>query len=172
MIMGDVMADAVQQPRTRADYEDFLYREAALLDQWRLEEWFALFAPNATYEVPTFGKGLDARPDSNLFYIADDHARLRHRVDRLLKMTAHAEWPRSAHVRMIGNVRIEGGDESGTQVMCSFVTYRSKNNITDTYIGHAAYTFVDEGEKLLIRAKRIMLGMNSLQPHGKISIIL
>lgn len=166
------MEDAILRSRTRADYEDFLYREAALLDQWQLEEWFALFTSNATYEVPTMGKARDAEPDSALFYIADDHARLRHRVDRLMKKTAHAEWPRSTHVRIIGNVRIEGQDERGTQVICSFVTYRSKNNVTDTYIGHAAYTFVDDADKILIRSKRVMLGMNSLQPHGKISIIL
>ena len=170
--MGEVMEDVILRSRTRADYEDFLYREAALLDDWRLEEWYALFTPDATYEVPTMCKARDVQPDSALFYVADDYARLRHRVDRLLKKTAHAEWPRSTHVRIIGNVRIEGADERGTQVICSFVTYRSKNNVTDTYIGHAAYTFVDDGDTLLIRSKRVMLGMNSLQPHGKISIIL
>ena len=168
--MGNVMA--IAQSRPRADYEDFLYHEAALLDQWRLEEWFAVFAPGATYEGPTMGKARDASPDNALFYVADDYRRLRHRVDRLLKATAHAEWPRSSHVRMIGNVRVEGADESGTQIACSFVTYRSKNNITDTYIGHAHYTLVDDGGQLKIKSKRVLLGMNSLQPHGKISIIL
>lgn len=172
MIMGDGMAGAAPQVRTRADYEDFLYREAELLDQWRLEEWYALFTPDSTYEVPTMGKARDATPDSTLFYVADDYARLRHRVDRLLKATAHAEWPRSTHVRIVGNVRVEGADEKGTQVACSFVTYRSKNNFTDTYIGHAYYTLVDDRGQLKIRSKRILLGMNSLSPHGKISIIL
>ena len=168
--MGNVMAIAHSRPR--ADYEDFLYHEAALLDQWRLEEWFALFAPGATYEVPTMGKARDASPDNALFYVADDYRRLRHRVDRLLKKAAHAEWPRSSHVRMIGNVRVEAADESGTQIACSFVTYRSKNNITDTYIGHTYYMLVDDGGQLKIKSKRVLLGMNSLQPHGKISIIL
>ncbi|MDT7663767.1 MAG: p-cumate 2,3-dioxygenase subunit beta, partial [Pseudonocardiales bacterium] len=27
----------------RIEVEDFLYREAALLDEWRLEEWLDLF---------------------------------------------------------------------------------------------------------------------------------
>ena len=35
------------RPRSRADYEDFLYREAALLDEWRLEEWLSLFTPDS-----------------------------------------------------------------------------------------------------------------------------
>ena len=166
------MANAIAHSRSRADYEDFLYREAALLDQWRLEEWYALFTPDSVYEVPTMGKARDATPDSALFYVADDYGRLRHRVDRLLKATAHAEWPRSTQVRMIGNVLVDGADENGTQIVCSFVTYRSKYNITDTYMGHAHYTLVDDGGQLKIRSKRILLGMNRLQPHGKISIIL
>jgi len=172
LIMGDVMANTTTRLRSRSDYEDFLYREAMLLDQWRLEEWYALFTPDSVYEVPTMGKARDATPDSALFYVADDYARLRHRVDRLLKATAHAEWPRSTHVRIVGNVIVEGSDENGTQVMCSIVTYRSKNNFTDTYIGHAYYTLIEEGGQLKIRSKRVLLGMNSLNPHGKISIIL
>ena len=30
------------QEVTRATIEDFLYEEAALLDEWRLQEWFDL----------------------------------------------------------------------------------------------------------------------------------
>jgi 3-phenylpropionate/cinnamic acid dioxygenase small subunit len=37
---------------TRIELEDFLYLEAALLDEWRLEEWLALFVPGARYLVP------------------------------------------------------------------------------------------------------------------------
>ena len=35
--------------------EDFLFREAALLDDWKLTEWVALFEPGATYRVPPAG---------------------------------------------------------------------------------------------------------------------
>jgi len=160
------------QPRERSDYEDFLYLEAALLDQWRLDEWYELFTPDCVYEVPTMGTGLEAQPDNALFYVADDHRRLRHRVNRLNKPTAHAEWPHSDTVHMVSNVRIDGVDDRGVHVVCAFATYRSKHNITDTYIGHIYYTFAEVGGALRIRSKRVMLGMNSLQPHGKISIIL
>lgn len=165
-------ARSIVQPRSRADYEDFLYWEAALLDQWRLDEWFELFTPDAVYEVPTMGNGLEARPNNSLFYIADDYRRLRHRVTRLKKPTAHAEWPHSDTVHTVHNVRIEGANESGVQVTCCFSTYRSKHHNTDTYIGYSYYTLVDVDGKIRIRSKRVILGMNSLQPHGKISIIL
>lgn len=165
-------AHLIVQPRSRSDYEDFLYREAALLDQWRLDEWFELFTPDSVYEVPTMGKGLEVRPDNALFYVADDHRRLRHRVNRLNKPTAHAEWPHSTTVRLVSNVRIESVDDMGVHVACAFATYRSKHHITDTYIGHIHYTIIEVSGELRIRSKRVLLGMNSLQPHGKISIIL
>ena len=56
---------AAIQPRSRAEFEDFLYWEAALLDQWRLDEWFELFTTDAVYEVPTMGQGLEIQPDSS-----------------------------------------------------------------------------------------------------------
>ena len=37
---------------TRPLVEDFLYKEAALLDEWRLDEWLTLFEPGATYDIP------------------------------------------------------------------------------------------------------------------------
>ena len=160
------------QVRTRAEYEDFLYNEAALLDEWRLDEWLALFTTDATYEVPTMGVGLNAGPDGTLFYIADDYRRLQHRVNRLDKPSAHAEWPHSSTVRAVHNVRIVGVEERGVHVACTFTTYRSKHNFTDAYIGHAHYWLVEVGGETRICAKRVQLGMDSLQPHGKISIIL
>ena len=37
----------------RAQVEDFLYHEAALLDAWRLDEWLELLTEDATYRVPS-----------------------------------------------------------------------------------------------------------------------
>ena len=39
----------------RLEVEDFLYREAALLDEWNLKEWLKLFAPEARYEIAPTG---------------------------------------------------------------------------------------------------------------------
>ena len=40
----------------RLEVEDFLYREAALLDDWKLKEWLDLFSPRARYEVAPTGE--------------------------------------------------------------------------------------------------------------------
>jgi len=170
--MSSPGARSAEAPLTRADYEDFLYHEAALLDEWRLDEWFALFAEGATYEIPTAGSRDDADSAEALFYVADDYARLRYRVERLKKPGAHSEWPRSDGARMISNVRILGSDETGVRVGCTFVTYRAKNDITDIFFGHQHYLFTTVAGTLKIAAKRVLLDMNSLSPQGRVSIIL
>ena len=42
------MTVAARTVVTRAQVEDFLYHEAALLDEWRLNEWEALLADDAS----------------------------------------------------------------------------------------------------------------------------
>jgi p-cumate 2,3-dioxygenase subunit beta len=171
-IMTATSASAAVVPRTRAEYEDFLYHEAALLDDWRLDDWLALFDKAAVYEVPTAGAAPDVRSDAALFYISDDYARLCHRVDRLKKPGAHSEWPRSQGTRLVNNVRILGADSNCVVVGCAFVTYRAKNDITDAYFGHHRYRLKLVDDVLRIAEKRVLLAMTSLRPHGRVSILL
>lgn len=165
-------ATSSQPLLTRAQCEDLLYQEAALLDEWRLDEWFALLAPGATYEVPTAGAEDDVSSAEALFYIADDYDRIRYRVERLKSPMGHAEWPRSDMARIIGNVRVLGVDDAGVQVRCTYVCYRSKNYVTNTFIGHCLYTLVGQPDAIRIASKRVMLDTNSLREQGKVSIIL
>ncbi|MBY8824329.1 aromatic-ring-hydroxylating dioxygenase subunit beta [Sphingomonas colocasiae] len=172
MATASTICAAAQQLLSRAECEDLLYHEAALLDDWQLDEWFALFAPGATYDVPQAGAADDISSAEALFYIADDYDRLRYRVERLKSPMAHSEWPRSDTARIIGNVRVLGVNEAGVQVRCTYVCYRSKNNVTDTFIGHCLYTLIGEPGAIRIASKRVMLDVNSLRPQGRVSIIL
>lgn len=155
----------------RAAVEDFLYAEAALLDDWRLDEWFELFAPGAVYEVPTAGAADDEDPTTCLFYIADDHVRLRERVARLHKREAHAEYPHSRTRRMIGNVRILPTEGDVLRVACNFVCHRAKSGKVDSYFGHSLYSIDASGPAWRIKSKRVLLDMDLLYP-GKVSILL
>lgn len=155
----------------RADIEDFLYLEAELLDEWRIEEWFALFAEGATYEVPPTGDGSETDPATSLFYIADDYVRLRERVVRLTKKEAHSEFPRSRQRHMISNVRVTGLSDGVADVTCNFVTYRAKRGVVDTYYGKHVYRIDCARRPWKIKAKRSILDMDMLYP-GKLTIII
>src|SRR5215831_16136288 len=108
---------------TRQEVEDFLYHEAALLDDWKLAEWEALLTDDAAYYVPPNDQ-LDGDHRNTLFLVADDRERIRQRVIRISDPNCHAEFPKSRTRRMIANVRILGVEGDLVTVTANFVCYR------------------------------------------------
>ena len=152
--------------------ENFLYAEAKLLDTWKLTEWLALFTDDAGYYVPSTDLPHGADYEKNLFYVADDRARLNERIIRLMKKTAHAEYPRSRTRHMVNNVMFEVVDNNEIKVEAVFATYRIKNGNTDTYIGTSYYTLISKDNSFMIKEKICELALENLRPHGRVSIIL
>jgi len=157
---------------TRGEVENLMFLEAEMLDEWRLKEWLTLFTPDACYYVPATDVPPNASPDTSLFYVADDRFRLEQRVERLLKRTAHAEYPRSKTRHLVSNVRIRERRDDELDVGAAVLTYRTKMGLTETYIGSYRYRLVVTAEGLRIREKRCILDMDGLKPNGRISIIL
>lgn len=166
------VAAKVTESVSRADVEDFLFKEAELLDEWRLPEWLELFTDDAVYYVPVTDLPVDASPDSSLFYVADDRFRLSERVKRLMKRTAHAEFPHSKTRHLVSNVRIRHRDEHELEVGSAFITYRTKDGVTDTFFGSNRYRIVPTNGSFRIREKRCLLDSDGLRQQGRISIIL
>lgn len=168
--MGTVAAQQLET-MTRQKIEDFLYEEAALLDEWRLDEWLELLTEDATYEVPSTDTP-DGDPKTTLAIIADDITRIRSRVKQLLGKAAWAENPPSRTRRLISNVRIQGVEGESIYVTANFAVYRMRFEHTDTYVGRYEYTLVQRDGRLKIRARKAILDLEALRPHGKVSIIL
>ena len=156
----------------RVRVEDFLIAEAALLDEWRLEEWLTLFAPDCRYLVPNLTGDPYQPPNETLYLIADNTHHLAERVKRLGKKTAHSEYPRSLTRRMISNVRILDNAGERLKVQCGFITFRTSQQTTDTYFGRHEYILLPTGDTWLIEEKRSILEMGALRPHGRLSIIV
>lgn len=156
---------------TRAEVEDFLYAEAALLDEWRLEEWLALFTEDATYSVPPTDVP-DADPDDTLFLIADDAGRLASRVRQLTGKTAWSENPPSRTRRMIGNVRIRGVSGDRIHATSNFVVYRMRSDRVATFVGHYEHVLLRNADGFRIQHRRAVLDLESLRDVGKVSIVL
>jgi p-cumate 2,3-dioxygenase subunit beta len=166
--------NATIEPRpsvTRAELEDFLFHEAALLDTWQLDQWLGLFAEGARYLVPPAGADDDADPATTLFYIADDYHRLTERVKRLNKRTAHAEFPHSRCRRLVSNVRILGGSDERFTATSNYVTWRSKMGVTDTFLGHHLYALAKCDGVIRILSKTTFLDQDDIREQGKVSII-
>ncbi|HET7671384.1 MAG TPA: aromatic-ring-hydroxylating dioxygenase subunit beta [Burkholderiales bacterium] len=155
---------------TRAEVEDFLYHEAALLDAWKLDEWLALLTEDATYRVPSNDRP-DSEPKTALFMIADDIRRIRARVTRLKDPQAHAEQPRSRTRRMISNVRIV--ERAPLRVEANFVVYRFRgNDDVREYVGRYRYTLEKRDGRLKIASREAILDAMELASLGTVSFIL
>ncbi|VXB12910.1 aromatic-ring-hydroxylating dioxygenase subunit beta [Massilia sp. 9I] len=157
---------------TRSAVEDLLFLEADLLDQWKLNDWLALYATDARYEVPSTDLAKDADPDNSLFYIADDRTRLEQRVIRLNKKSMWSESPRSRTRHLVSNVRVLGAEGDDILVSAAFAVYRTKWGNTDLFVGAYHYLLCREGDALRIRKKRCLLDLDGLRPQGRVSILL
>jgi p-cumate 2,3-dioxygenase beta subunit len=155
----------------RDEVEDFLYREAALLDEWRLDEWLALLADDAKYRVPS-NDAPSGDPADTLFLIADDIQRIRGRVARLKDPHAHAEFPHSRTRRLLSNVRvIERGSE--IEVFANFVVYRFRRGGNESaYVGRYRYLMRRVDGELRIGLREAILDSEELGRLGAVSFIL
>jgi p-cumate 2,3-dioxygenase beta subunit len=155
---------------TRLEVEDFLYREAALLDEWRLDDWLELLDDEAEYTVPATDAPHGV-PSDSLVLITDDIFRIRARVTRLNSRRAHREFPTSRTRRMISNVRILDDRGEELDIEANFIVYRIRKD-ANAYVGRYLYTLVRSNGSFLIRKRRAELDLEALRPHGTVSIIL
>lgn len=163
---------------TRLQVEDFVYREAELLDRWAIDEWLALYSDDCRYEIGPTGKA-DARelsPETSLFLVSDNRFRLEQRVIRMKKPTAHAEYPHSRTRHLYTNVRVLEDTGDTVKAAVNFVTFRGAKRIVQQYFGDILYTFKTQGEgearRYTVDYKRITLDQDSLVPQGKVTIFL
>jgi p-cumate 2,3-dioxygenase beta subunit len=153
------------------EIEQFLYREAQLLDEWRLDEWLKLTTDDVVYHVPATDAP-DGDPDAVVSLIADNALWLRSRVEQLMGKSAWAENPRSRTRRLVTNVQIVGCEGENIQVAANFAVYRIRHEITDVYVGRYEYRLVRRDGQFRIRERRAILDHEALRPHGKLSIVL
>ncbi|HZT51943.1 MAG TPA: aromatic-ring-hydroxylating dioxygenase subunit beta [Stellaceae bacterium] len=157
---------------TRSEVEELFYREAELLDAWRLEEWLGLLTEDAGYYVPPNDKPYADHRDT-LFTIADNNARLRERVKRILDPSCHAEQPRSRTRRVIGNVRITGTEGDTILVAANFIVHRfRRGEDVRVFVGEYRYKLRREGGALKIAERRAILDAEELGSLGLVSFLL
>jgi len=163
--------------------EQFVFAEAELLDQRRLEDWLALFAEDGVYWLPIsesqngFGDGLNI--------IFDDRARLADRIARLHTGLAFSDEPHGRTSHVIGGVRVLAPAEAaavtgGRPVAPDEYVVAGRSLIGRLRPGqleaetmHARVTWVlrAEGDSFSIVMKRIDL-LNAGEPLPVLAVLL
>ena len=113
----------------------FLAREARLLDQNRLWEWFELLAEDFTSEVPvrvTLARAATEKDPfaefkPGVYHAQDTKGSARVRIERLFSGYAWAEDPPSRTVRSVGSVEVTGRRNVGEyDVWSALLLYRER----------------------------------------------
>jgi p-cumate 2,3-dioxygenase beta subunit len=164
----------VRDGRIIAAVTQFLYDEAALLDEWRLGEWLALFHPEAgKYLIPS-PEDLSDDPATTLHLVNDSMTTLAGRIGRLKSKHAHAESPRSRTRRQIANVRVWHGPGDLLSRSVFDVT-RVRGGAVDRYVGvyeHQLLPGGNEDTPWLIGRRRVLIDHSIESAGGQISILL
>ena len=147
--------------------EEFLYHEAALLDERRFEEWLELFTEDALYWIP---QGDEADPVHRVSIAYDDRRRLHERVLRLGSGFAYAQDPPSRTCHLVGNVRVHEADGE-LDVASSLIVAEVRRNAQNIFAGHVEHRLLPDGDGYRIRRKVIRL-VNSDVPLGNVSFLI
>jgi 3-phenylpropionate/cinnamic acid dioxygenase small subunit len=171
------------EPRMREEVirevEQFLYREARLLDQRRFPEWLQLLTDDVHYwmaarsnRYPKRSKAVamldpDRYEDDALDELAildEDRETLGKRIARLDTGMAWSEDPPSRTRHTISNIEVKPGDTaSELKVYSNFIVYRSRAATDqDFYVGSRQDVLRRVDERLKIARRRVILDQNVL----------
>ena len=157
------------------EIEDFLYREADLLDERRYEEWLDLFTEDAHYWMPLRRNVPRDEPereftrqgvDANWFDEGKDT--LRRRVRQIQTGIHWAEEPPSRICHIISNVQLvldtpSGPAPSEVGVRSRFIVYRNRMETeTDFLVGKREDLLRREDGDWRIARRKIVLDQSVL----------
>jgi len=151
-----------------SEIEQFLYHEAWLLDQGRLDEWLALYTDDATYWIPLEANQADPLTTSSIVY--DDRRLLEVRVRQFQHPRAHARIPVPRTVHQVGNVRVieTGGRDVRVGSTLVLVEYRRESQrLWGAIVEHRLRR---TAEGLRIAAKRVDLVNSEAELDGIVCI--
>ena len=143
---------------TDAALATFVYDEARLLDEHRLDDWLALFADDGHYWMPLVREQTDARQHASLLY--EDKLLLKVRIERLRGVRTFSQQPpsRSHHLLQVPTVEARD-DAAGLYITrTAFHFTETRRDEQTLYAGWVRHTLTrGEDGTLRIRLKRVDL---------------
>jgi benzoate/toluate 1,2-dioxygenase subunit beta len=153
------LAVASQRPQWHSlmvdpSIEQFLYREARLMDEGLYRDWLALWTDDAIYWVPCND---DTDPTQDVSLIYDNRERLVQRVDRLLSGTVQALDPKPRMRRIVSNIEIEAAEGNDVTVASNFILGHARWDMQQVWAGRTVHKIRRGGEGLKMAFKKVML---------------
>jgi benzoate/toluate 1,2-dioxygenase subunit beta len=137
--------------------ENFLYREARLMDENFYREWLSLWATgDICYWVPSSADETDPAVEISIIY--DNRQRLEARIKRLASGYAFAQDPKSRMRRVISNIEIEEPAPDGIATTWSnFTLGEFRRGRQDIFIGRTMHRLLPDSHSFKIVMKKVLL---------------
>ena len=150
--------------------EQFLYREARLMDEHAYDDWLALWAVDALYWVPVNRDDIDSTREISIIYA--DRRRMEDMIARLKGGAAYAQDPPSRMRRIVANVEIEDESEDGGIVVCAnFLLTELRRHRQTTFAGRTIHKLRPEQGSFKIVSKKVEL-LNNDEVIGNLSFLI
>ena len=135
----------------------FVYREARLIDEKRLDEWYELFAEDALYWMPLVRGQPDPHSHTSLF--CEDKFLLKVRIERLKNPLSHSQQQPSFCQHVLQRPETVRSDDEAQEyeLRTPFVYLESRLDEQFTLGGVAHHTLRREDGQIRIAVKRIEL---------------
>jgi 3-phenylpropionate/cinnamic acid dioxygenase small subunit len=151
----------------KAEFAEFLYREARLLDNHDLETWLALFTDDAEYIIPLREQLMGEVQPPGHPIVKDDKMMLLARVRKDETGMSHVEIPRSMTTHLVSNVIVDEGGKPDEFIVSSNFVVRQARKLRDEawWVGRRTDTLrrVDGGLKI---ARREVVLDATVLPRG------
>ncbi len=136
---------------------DFVYREARLIDEKRLDEWYELFTDDARYWMPLSRRQPDGEMHTSLFY--EDKLLLKVRIERLRSPSAFSQQPPSFCQHVLQQPVVEEADAAADRYVMRTPFMYAESQLDHQVIlaGVSWHHLVRAGGTLRIRLKKIEL---------------
>jgi 3-phenylpropionate/cinnamic acid dioxygenase small subunit len=137
--------------------EEFLFKEAELLDAGRYRDWLGLLSADIDYRIPTRATrertALDLQFSETSFHMVEDRGSLETRVARFDTEYAWSENPPSRTRRFVSNVRL-GSYDPPIDVRSNLLFFWARDELPQVILSGERHDLirVEDGElKLAVR---------------------
>jgi 3-phenylpropionate/cinnamic acid dioxygenase small subunit len=139
--------------------EQFVYKEARMLDTRRFEDWLALFADDAVYWVPAGHDDID--PTQHVSIIYDTLQGMQKRVGRLNSGFAYAQDPASRTHRLVSNVEVVSRAADAIEIATMMLLVELSRHKQTIHSARCEFVLRRHGDDWKITRKKVSLLKNN-----------
>ena len=148
------------KPTLQHEIEQFLFREARLLDDRHWDDWLACYHPQVEYWMPAWGDDdcltTDPQRELSLIYYPNRDG-LEDRVYRIKTERSAASTPEPRTTHQVSNVELLSSNGEQHEVRYNWSTLSHRYKKTDLFFGHGLCTLMSGDNGFVIRRKKIQL---------------